>query len=108
MNTKVTKLAFRAYLVLLCAAAPAAVVHAQTGAAGSGQPATAGAGTGATGTASYTQAQDNDRNRGGSSKAGWLGLLGLLGLLGMRRRDTHTTNVRDTSPSYETTGARRP
>lgn len=106
MNTKVTKLAVRAYMVLICTAAPVGMVHAQTGAAGSGQPGTAGAG--ATGTASYTQAQDNDRDRGGSSKAGWLGLLGLLGLLGMRRRETRMTHVRDTTPSYETTGARRP
>jgi hypothetical protein len=26
----------------------------------------------------------------------------------MRRRDTGTTHVHDTAPSYETTGARRP
>lgn len=108
MSMKVTKLAARAYLVLICTVAPVAMVHAQTGAAGASQPATAGAGTGTTSGASYTQAQDNNRDRGGSSKAGWLGLLGLLGLLGMRRRDTHHTEVRDTTPSYETTGSRRP
>ena len=134
MSTKVTKLAARAYLVLICTIAPVAMVHAQTGAAGGAQPGGAGTGTGTAGTTAgqpgtgatgsgtagagngaaggqsdygYTQAQDNN-NRGGGSKAGWLGLLGLLGLLGMRRRDTHTTNVRDTTPSYETTGARRP
>jgi MYXO-CTERM domain-containing protein len=126
MSMKVTKLAARAYLVLICTVAPVAMVHAQTGAAGGSQPAagagtgtagqpgtgTAGAGNGATaagqGDLGYTQAQDNNNNRGGGSKAGWLGLLGLLGLLGMRRRDTHTNDVRDTTPSYETTGARRP
>jgi MYXO-CTERM domain-containing protein len=143
MTTKVTKLAARAYLVLICTAAPVAMVHAQTGAAGgqgaggagtgtgtagtvAGQPGgagaggtgaagngvgTAGAGNGSTaggqGDLGYTQASDNNRG-GGGSKAGWLGLLGLLGLLGMRRRDTGTTHVHDTAPSYETTGARRP
>ena len=117
MNTKVMKLAARAYMVMICTAAPVAMVHAQTGGAGGGAAGTAAsqpAGATAAGTAragqgdqGYTQAQDNN-NRGGGSKAGWLGLLGLLGLLGMRRRDTHTTNVRDTTPSYETTGTRRP
>jgi len=122
MSTKVMKLATRAYIVLVCTAAPVAMVSAQTGAAGTAQPAT-GAGTGTAGTTAaqpgtgataagqsdqgYTQAQDNN-NRGGGSKAGWLGLLGLLGLLGMRRRETRTTTVRDTTPSYETTGTRRP
>src|SRR3954470_21942260 len=136
MSTKVMKLAARIYLVLVCTAAPVAMVHAQTGGAGSGQPGTAGTGTGTAGTTAgqtgtgatgtgtagagngsaaggqsdlgYTQAQDNNNNRGGGSKAGWLGLLGLLGLLGMRRRDTHHVDVRDTTPSYETPGARRP
>lgn len=124
MSMKVTKLAARAYLVLICTVAPVAMVHAQTGAAGASQPATgtatagqpsagtAGAGNGATaggqGDLGYTRAQDNNNNRGGGSKAGWLGLLGLLGLLGMRRRDTHTNDVRDTTPSYEATGSRRP
>jgi MYXO-CTERM domain-containing protein len=132
MTTKVTKLAMRAYFVLLSAAAPLAVVHAQTGAAGGGQggagTGTAGAvagqpggtagGTGAAGAGNgaapagqsdqgYAQAQDNGSRGGGGSKTGWLGLLGLLGLLGMRKRDTGATHVRDTAPSYETTGARR-
>lgn len=137
MKTNAAKLAARAYLVLVCTGAPVAMVHAQTGAAGTvaGQPAgTAGqgaaggagaggagvGGTGGVGTAGagnggaaagggdlgYAQAQDNG-NRGGGSKAGWLGLLGLLGLLGMRRRVTGTTTVRDAAPSYETTGAGR-
>jgi len=106
MNTRLMKLVARAQLVLICTVAPVAMVHAQTGAAGGNQPATAGAGT--TSGANYTQAQDNYRDRDGGSKWGWLGLLGLLGLLGMRRRDTHHVDVRDTTPSYETTGARRP
>jgi hypothetical protein len=140
MSTKVTKLAVRAYLVLMCAATPVAVLHAQSGAAGSGQagagqgtgtgtagttagqPGTAAGGAAGTGTAGagngsaaggqdlgYAQTQDNGNNNRGGSKAGWLGLLGLFGLLGLRNRNSGTTvHTRDTAPSYETTGARRP